>query len=87
MPALGGSEREYRLRADKVGKTGKVTLRWHGDLKRLYVGRRWAREPIPPPGGSPACPPAHSTGGLNALLTKLSRYHLLIVDEVGDVRA
>lgn len=32
-------------------------------------------------------PPAHSTGGLNALLTKLSRYHLLIVDEVGDVWA
>lgn len=28
---------------------------------------------------------AHSTGGLNALLTKLSRYHLLIVDEVGYV--
>lgn len=28
---------------------------------------------------------AHSTGGLNGLLTKLNGYHLLIVDEVGYV--
>ncbi|HEY4557783.1 MAG TPA: IS21-like element helper ATPase IstB [Enteractinococcus sp.] len=28
---------------------------------------------------------AHSTGGLTTLLTKLNRYHLLIIDEVGYV--
>lgn len=36
----------HGLRASPVGTTGKVTLRWHGDLKRLYVGRRWAGQPI-----------------------------------------
>ena len=36
----------YRIRTDKVGKTGKVTLRWKGKLRRLYIGNRHAGEPI-----------------------------------------
>lgn len=45
-PALLHGHPDHRLRVDKVGKTGKVTLRWKGQLRRLYVGRKYTRQPI-----------------------------------------
>ena len=45
-PRADTTSHDYRLRTDKVGTNGKVTLRWGGQLRRLYIGRRWAGEPI-----------------------------------------
>lgn len=45
-PKAAKDTHDYKLRTDKVGKTGKVTLRWHSQLRRLYIGRQWAGEPI-----------------------------------------
>ncbi len=45
-PASIKRTHEFRLRADKVGKNGKTTLRWRGKLRRLYIGRRWTGQPI-----------------------------------------
>lgn len=45
-PASIKRTHEFRLRADKVGKNGKTTLRWRGKLRRLYIGRRWTGKPI-----------------------------------------
>lgn len=38
--------RDHRVRTDRVGKNGKVTLRWKGELRRLYIGRKYARGPV-----------------------------------------
>ena len=45
-PRPGTKTHDYRLRTDKVAKNGKTTLRWGGQLRRLYIGRRWGGEPI-----------------------------------------
>lgn len=45
-PIHNGIAHDYRLRKDKVGSNGKTTLRWKGQLRRLYIGRRWGGEPI-----------------------------------------
>ena len=37
---------DNRLRRDKVGNEGKVTLRWKGQLRKLYVGRKHATADI-----------------------------------------
>lgn len=45
-PTRNGTAHDYRLRIDKVASNGKTTLRWKGQLRRLYIGRRWGGEPI-----------------------------------------
>lgn len=45
-PRPGAKTHDYRLRTDKVAKNGKTTLRWGGQLRRIYIGRRWTGEPI-----------------------------------------
>lgn len=45
-PPLIKTTHDFRLRTDKVGSNGKATLRWRGQLRRLYIGRRWGGEPI-----------------------------------------
>ena len=46
QPEIAQHTRDYRLRTDKVALNGKTTLRWGGQLRRLYIGRRWGGEPI-----------------------------------------
>lgn len=35
-----------KIQRDKVGTNGKITLRWHGKLHRLYIGAKRAGKPV-----------------------------------------
>ncbi len=45
-PTLDLNDEIYRVRIDKVCKTGKVTLRYLGDLKHLSIGREWTGQRV-----------------------------------------
>jgi len=45
-PALAGTALQYRVRRDKLDGYGKVTIRYHGRLRHLYVSYKRRRQPV-----------------------------------------
>jgi len=45
-PGDRGTDRHTRVRRDKIDKAGKVTLRHHGTMIKIGVGRTYARTPV-----------------------------------------
>jgi len=45
-PSRPGLARDYRIRRDRVDGDGKVTLRYMSQLRHLYVGRAYSRQPV-----------------------------------------
>jgi len=46
QPSLAASALQYRVRRDKLDGGGKVTLRYLGQLRHLYVSYRRRRQPV-----------------------------------------
>lgn len=45
-PSQPGSALQYRIRRDVVDSTGTVTLRFLSQLRHIYVGRAYKRQPV-----------------------------------------